>query len=87
MVLKVLSYLQDMEKEKSKSQNNVSHSLVCTQCLAQRTRWRNNKQLRIVASRERRGRQEGWQIREGGHSFFFLNISVWFESFTTITYS
>lgn len=76
-----------MEREKSKLQNNVSHSLMCVQCLAQRTRWRNSKQWRIVASGGRRGKWEEWWMGEGGHSCFFLNISVWFESFTTITYS
>lgn len=29
VVLKVLLYLQDIEREKSKLQNNVLHSLVC----------------------------------------------------------
>ena len=30
VVLRFLSYLQDMEREESKLQNNVSHSVVCT---------------------------------------------------------
>lgn len=72
VVPKVLSYLQDMERKKNKLQNNVSYSLVCAQCLAQRTRWRNTKQLRIVTSGERRGKLEEWQIGEGRHSCFFF---------------
>ena len=43
--------------------------------------------MRIVASGDRRGKQKQRQMGEGAHSRFFLNISVWFESFTTITYS
>lgn len=48
------------------------------QCLAQRTKWRNTKQLRIVTSGERRRKQEEWRMEERGLSqfFFFLNISV-----------
>lgn len=60
------------KEKKNKLQNNVSYSLVCAQCLAQRTRWRNTKQLRIVTSGERRGKLEEWQIGEGRHSCFFF---------------
>lgn len=79
-VLKILSYFKDLENGRTMSHIHSGWPVFGTGSSCQDT-----KHFSMVVSGERRGRWDKWQLRVGEH-FFFLNISVCFESFTSTMY-